>query len=165
MESLLSSCQGLVGTNVADHRRWQAYGAQAVVVSIDPRRVYVKDPADTQRPCLRTSLRGPQGQEYCWWQCTVKVGSLPVLMRAWLLGVPCQLLSTLSDSADAGGGRRQVWAACALHACLPLRQILCGTLAMLACVTGCMQGCTTLYNVQSPEQVSCSLSIDAQSRA
>ena len=73
-------------TTVADHRTWQAYGAQAVVVSIDPRRVYVKDPADTQRPCVRTSLLGPEGQEYCWWQCTVKVGSLPVLMCTWLPG-------------------------------------------------------------------------------
>lgn len=55
----------------------QAYGAQAVVVSIDPRRVYVADPSATQRPCVRTAQLGPQGEEYCWWQCTVKVCCSP----------------------------------------------------------------------------------------
>ena len=51
-----------------------AYGAQAVVVSVDPRRVYVADPKDTQRPTIRTSVPGPNGENYCWWQCTVKGG-------------------------------------------------------------------------------------------
>ncbi|KAK9790518.1 hypothetical protein WJX73_005965 [Symbiochloris irregularis] len=51
-----------------------AYGAQAVVVSIDPRRVYVADPSATERPCVRTKLPGRNGEEYCWWQCTVKGG-------------------------------------------------------------------------------------------
>lgn len=44
----------------------QAYGAQAVVVSIDPRRVYVKDPADTARPTVHTARPGPAGERYCW---------------------------------------------------------------------------------------------------
>ena len=52
----------------------QAYGAQAVVVSIDPRRVYVADPADTERPTAKTAYPGPAGERYCWWQCTVKGG-------------------------------------------------------------------------------------------
>ena len=51
----------------------QAYGAQAVVVSIDPRRVYVADPSATQRPTVRTQRPGPNGERFCWWQCTVKV--------------------------------------------------------------------------------------------
>jgi hypothetical protein len=45
-----------------------------VVVSIDPRRVYVADPADTPRPTVRTERLGPNGERYCWWQCTVKGG-------------------------------------------------------------------------------------------
>ena len=44
----------------------QAYGAQAVVVSIDPRRVYVSDPASTQRPTVRTEHPGPNGEHHCW---------------------------------------------------------------------------------------------------
>ena len=44
----------------------QAYGAQAVVVSIDPRRVYVTDPASTQRPTIQTAHPGPNGEQYCW---------------------------------------------------------------------------------------------------
>lgn len=50
------------------------YGAQAVVISVDPRRVYVKSPDDTERHTIKTSKRGPAGEEYCWYQCTVKGG-------------------------------------------------------------------------------------------
>ncbi len=50
------------------------YGAQAVVISVDPRRVYVKDPQDTLRHTIRTKFPGPEGEEYCWYQCTVKGG-------------------------------------------------------------------------------------------
>jgi len=53
----------------------RVYGAQAVVVSIDPRRVWVADPSETKNACVRaTSARGPNGEEYCWWQCTVRGG-------------------------------------------------------------------------------------------
>jgi len=50
------------------------YGNQAVVVSIDPRRVYVHSPADTRHPTVRTAVPGPNGEAYCWFQCTVKGG-------------------------------------------------------------------------------------------
>ena len=50
------------------------YGVQAMVVSIDPRRQYVKDPADTKNRCVKTSRPGPNGEEYVWFQCTVKGG-------------------------------------------------------------------------------------------
>lgn len=52
----------------------RVYGAQAVVISIDPRRVYVKDPQDTRHGTVETSKRGPDGERFCWWQCTVKGG-------------------------------------------------------------------------------------------
>ncbi|MGA6927477.1 MAG: imidazole glycerol phosphate synthase subunit HisH, partial [Desulfosarcina sp.] len=48
------------------------YGNQAVVVSIDPRRVYVASPDQTRHPTIETALPGPEGQRYCWFQCTVK---------------------------------------------------------------------------------------------
>lgn len=50
------------------------YGAQAVVISVDPRRVYVKSPEDTSHTTIKTELPGPAGEEYCWYQCTVKGG-------------------------------------------------------------------------------------------
>jgi len=53
---------------------WQAYGAQAVVVSVDPRRVYVSDPASTRHKTTPTSRPGPKGEGHVWWQCTVKGG-------------------------------------------------------------------------------------------
>ena len=50
------------------------YGSQAVVVSIDPRRVYVNDPNDTDHFTVATKTQGPQGEGYVWWQCTIKGG-------------------------------------------------------------------------------------------
>ncbi|KAI6867380.1 Imidazole glycerol phosphate synthase [Hortaea werneckii] len=52
----------------------EAYGAQAVVVSIDPKRVYVKDPSETTHHTLKTSTPGPNGEEYCWYACTLQGG-------------------------------------------------------------------------------------------
>ncbi len=52
----------------------RVYGAQAVVISVDPRRVYVKDPAETKRHTIETRFPGPEGEKYCWYQCTVKGG-------------------------------------------------------------------------------------------
>ena len=50
------------------------YGAQAVVISVDPRRVYVKNPGDTPHTTIETTTPGPDGEHYCWYQCTVKGG-------------------------------------------------------------------------------------------
>jgi imidazole glycerol-phosphate synthase len=52
----------------------QVYGNQAVVVSIDPRKVYVNSPNDTNHATIKTGTPGPNGEEYCWYQCTVKGG-------------------------------------------------------------------------------------------
>ncbi len=57
------------------------YGAQAVVVSIDPKRVYVSGPAlipsnlnEKTIVKLLDNDKGRNGEEYCWWQVTVKGG-------------------------------------------------------------------------------------------
>jgi glutamine amidotransferase/cyclase len=50
------------------------YGAQAVVISVDPRRVYVESPDDTSHTTLQTAFPGPKGETYCWYQCTVRGG-------------------------------------------------------------------------------------------
>ncbi len=52
----------------------RVYGSQAVVISIDPRRVYVPSPADVPHVVIETTLPGPRGENYCWYQCTVKGG-------------------------------------------------------------------------------------------
>jgi glutamine amidotransferase/cyclase len=51
-----------------------AYGKQAVVVSVDPKRVYVDKPEDTHHHTLKTKFPNSSGQSYCWYQCTVKGG-------------------------------------------------------------------------------------------
>lgn len=54
----------------------KVYGAQAVVVSVDPKRVYVGSPdASSKHVIVSTGdTPGPNGEKYCWWQCTVKGG-------------------------------------------------------------------------------------------
>ncbi|RPA89197.1 imidazole glycerol phosphate synthase HisHF [Choiromyces venosus 120613-1] len=52
----------------------KAYGNQAVVVSVDPKRVYVPSPASTAHTTIKTAFLGPNGEEYCWYQCTIKGG-------------------------------------------------------------------------------------------
>ena len=51
-----------------------AYGNQAVVVSVDPKRVYVSRPEDTTHTTTETSELGPNGEKYVWYACTIKGG-------------------------------------------------------------------------------------------
>ncbi|XP_078374174.1 uncharacterized protein LOC144657686 [Oculina patagonica] len=51
-----------------------AYGRQAVVISVDPKRVYVPSPDAVQHHVIKTKYSGPSGEEFCWYQCTVKGG-------------------------------------------------------------------------------------------
>ena len=68
------------------------YGNQAVVISIDPRRVYVDSPDQTSHPTVETGVTGPQGQRYCWFQCTVKGGREGRDVDAVTLARTCELL-------------------------------------------------------------------------
>jgi glutamine amidotransferase/cyclase len=52
----------------------RVYGNQAVVISIDPRRVYAASPDDVKHPVIKTETPGPNGEAYCWYQCTIKGG-------------------------------------------------------------------------------------------
>ncbi len=52
----------------------EVYGNQAVVISIDPRRVYVDSPHATPHFTVETATPGPKGERFCWFQCTVKGG-------------------------------------------------------------------------------------------
>lgn len=51
-----------------------AYGRQAVVVSVDPRRIFVSDPSETPHHTLKTSEASPDGKSYVWYACTIKGG-------------------------------------------------------------------------------------------
>jgi len=55
------------------------YGAQAVVVSIDPKRVYLSKQnkeCNTRHTVLELpqGQEGPNGEKFCWYQCTIKGG-------------------------------------------------------------------------------------------
>ncbi|KAI0201927.1 putative bifunctional histidine biosynthesis protein hishf [Astrocystis sublimbata] len=60
--------------NTAIEQISRAYGSQAVVVSVDPKRVYVPKIDATRHNTLRTRFPGPKGEEYCWYACTIKGG-------------------------------------------------------------------------------------------
>jgi glutamine amidotransferase/cyclase len=55
------------------------YGRQAVVVSVDPRRVYVATADDAAaraagHTVVPTKFASPAGERFCWYQCTVRGG-------------------------------------------------------------------------------------------
>lgn len=56
------------------------YGAQAVVISIDPQRVYTNESSHPVHKVVplqqqkNNNNRGPNGEKFCWYQCTVKGG-------------------------------------------------------------------------------------------
>lgn len=53
------------------------YGRQAVVVSLDPKRVYVAsfyDENAQNHAVVKLNKPGPNGEEYCWYQATVRGG-------------------------------------------------------------------------------------------
>ena len=88
----------------------QVYGAQAVVVSIDPRRVYVRDPRDTKHSTVRSEIAGPNGEEFCWFQCTVKggregadIGAVEVAMAVEALGAGEILLNCIDRDGQNSG--------------------------------------------------------------
>ncbi len=70
----------------------EVYGAQAVVISIDPRRVYVPSPDTVGHHVIETDLRGPNGEKFCWYQCTVKGGREGRDLDAVTLAQVCQKL-------------------------------------------------------------------------
>jgi glutamine amidotransferase/cyclase len=68
------------------------YGAQAVVISIDPRRVYVASPDQVKHQVIKTEQKGPNGEGYCWYQCTIKGGREGRDLDAITLAQVCETL-------------------------------------------------------------------------
>jgi glutamine amidotransferase/cyclase len=84
----------------------EVYGNQAVVISIDPRRVYVRSPQDTHHHAVETATPGPDGEGYCWFQCTVKGGREGRDLDAVELARACEELGAgeiLLNSIDRDG--------------------------------------------------------------
>ena len=82
------------------------YGNQAVVISIDPRRVYVSSPEETPHTVVETRSHGPNGEHYCWFQCTVKGGREGRDVDAIELARTCEALGAgeiLLNSIDRDG--------------------------------------------------------------
>ena len=89
----------------------QHYGRQAVVVSIDPKRVWVADAdvAACPHALVDSATRGPNGETRCWWQCTVKGGREARDIGAVELAVACQELGAgeilLNNIDNDGAGQ------------------------------------------------------------
>ncbi len=84
----------------------RVYGNQAVVISIDPRRVYVSSPEETRHHSVETTTPGPNGERYCWFQCTVKGGREGRDVDAVELARICETLGAgeiLLNSIDRDG--------------------------------------------------------------
>ena len=88
----------------------QRYGAQAVVISVDPRRVYVADPSETKNKCVATNKPGPNGEQFCWWQCTVKggregrdIGAYELATAMEALGAGEILLNCIDEDGQGNG--------------------------------------------------------------
>lgn len=70
----------------------RVYGNQAVVISIDPRRIYVNSPDEVAHHVIETTIPGPNGERFCWYQCTVKGGREGRDLDAVVLAQICEQL-------------------------------------------------------------------------
>jgi glutamine amidotransferase/cyclase len=70
----------------------RVYGNQAVVISVDPRRVYVASPDEVNHTVTETAFPGPNGEKYCWYQCTIKGGREGRELDAVTLAKICEQL-------------------------------------------------------------------------
>jgi imidazole glycerol-phosphate synthase len=70
----------------------KVYGSQAVVISIDPRKVYISSPLAVPHQVFPTVEPGPAGEAYCWYQCTIKGGREGRPVDAVTLAQVCQKL-------------------------------------------------------------------------
>jgi glutamine amidotransferase/cyclase len=68
------------------------YGTQAVVISVDPKRVYVASPSDTKHSTLEALTPGPNGERWCWYQVTLKGGRETRDMDVIQLVTACEAL-------------------------------------------------------------------------
>jgi glutamine amidotransferase/cyclase len=70
----------------------RVYGNQAVVISIDPKRIYVKSANEVKHQVIETTIPGPNGEGYCWYQCTIRGGREGREVDAITLAQVCEKL-------------------------------------------------------------------------
>lgn len=70
----------------------KAYGAQAVVISVDPKKVYVNKPDETRNKTFQSRIANEKGQTWCWYQCTIKGGRESRDLGVWELTKACEAL-------------------------------------------------------------------------
>jgi glutamine amidotransferase/cyclase len=70
----------------------RVYGKQAVVISIDPRRVYISSPDAVRHRVIETDIPGPGGERFCWYQCTINGGREGRDLDAVTLAQACEAL-------------------------------------------------------------------------
>ena len=70
----------------------RVYGNQAVVISIDPKRVYVKSANEVKHQVIETTIPGPNGEGFCWYQCTIRGGREGREVDAITLAQVCEKL-------------------------------------------------------------------------
>jgi len=89
-EAYLETGRATGGSSIEEISR--VYGNQAVVVSIDPRRVYVPSPEGVSHHVIETDIAGPRGERYCWYQCTIRGGREGRNLDAVTLARICETL-------------------------------------------------------------------------
>jgi len=72
VEELLRTGEATGRSSIEEISR--VYGNQAVVISVDPKRVYVRSPDEVSHRVIPTAIPGPNGEGYCWYQCTIRGG-------------------------------------------------------------------------------------------
>ncbi len=90
VEQVLQSGQATGMSSIEQIAR--VYGNQAVVISVDPRRVYVDSPDAVPHHVIATDFPGPEGEQYCWYQCTIKGGREGRELDAITLATVCEQL-------------------------------------------------------------------------
>ncbi len=90
-----------------------AYGAQAVVVSVDPKRVYVSDPSELEgkkkHRVIKTGDKDEQGRDYVWFACTIKGGREVRDLDVVQLVTACEAMGAgeiLLNAIDRDGSNR-----------------------------------------------------------
>ncbi len=107
-EEYYSNGQKAQGTTAIEQIA-EVYGSQAVVISVDPRRVYVPAPQsapDKHIIRLPADQTGPEGQPFVWYQCTVKGGREGRDLDAVALAKACEALGAgelLVNCVDSDG--------------------------------------------------------------
>lgn len=81
------------------------YGEQAVVISIDPKRVYLTE-NNSKLNTIKTKIIGPKGEKYCYFACTKSGGREESKVDAITLAKVCESLGAgeiLLNSIDKDG--------------------------------------------------------------